>query len=436
MFSKIFVKKKILIYGLGLSGNSCLKFLKKKSFVKIFDDDYSLKNNKNKNYFLKKNDVLKSKFDYIILSPGIDIKKCYLKRYLKKNWKKIITELDIFQKCYPHNKKITITGTNGKSTTCQMLYNIFRSQKIDVRLVGNIGKPPLQEKKIKKNTFFIVEASSYQISYNKFFRTDYAAILNLSVDHLERHGNLNNYTKAKLKLIYEQEKNKYSFIEKNNTIINRHLSKKNLKSKIIKINYNKVDFFKRKIKNDYLLDKNNLNNIHFVYKISKQLKIPNNTIFKSLNSFKGLKFRKQIIYDKFNLKIINDSKSTSFSSTNGLLSSYKNIYWIVGGLYKKGDKFVLEKKYHKNIKAYIIGSNNFYFSDEFKNKINFKYSKNLKNAILTIKNDIKKDKKEKTILFSPAAASFDQFKNFEHRGKYFNLLIKKANFYGKQKFLR
>ena len=63
MFSKIFVKKKILIYGLGLSGNSCLKFLKKKSFVKIFDDDYSLKNNKNKNYFLKKNDVLKSKFD-------------------------------------------------------------------------------------------------------------------------------------------------------------------------------------------------------------------------------------------------------------------------------------------------------------------------------------------------------------------------------------
>ena len=89
-----------------------------------------------------------------------------------------------------------------------------------------ILKPPLQEKKIKKNTVFIVEASSYQISYNKFFRTDYAAILNLSVDHLERHGNLNNYTKAKLKLIYEQEKNKYSFIEKNNPIINKHISNK------------------------------------------------------------------------------------------------------------------------------------------------------------------------------------------------------------------
>ena len=99
--------------------------------------------------------------------------------------------------------------------------------------------------------------------------------------------------------------------------------------------------------------------------------------------------------------------------------------------FPKGDKFILEKKYHKNIKAYIIGSNNFYFINEFKNKINFKYSKNLKNAILTIKNDIKKDKKKKTILFSPAAASFDQFKNFEHRGRYFNSLIKKIGLYGK-----
>ena len=129
MFSKIFAKKKILIYGLGLSGNSCLKFLKNKSSVKIFDDNYLLKNKKNKKFFIKKNVILKSKFDYIILSPGIDLKKCNLKKYLKKNRKKIITELDVFQKFYPNNTKITITGTNGKSTTCQILYEIFRSKK-------------------------------------------------------------------------------------------------------------------------------------------------------------------------------------------------------------------------------------------------------------------------------------------------------------------
>ena len=131
------------------------------------------------------------------------------------------------------------------------------------------------------------------------------------------------------------------------------------------------------------------------------------------------------------MKIINDSKSTSFSSTNGLLKTYRNIYWIVGGLFKKGDKFILEKKYYKNINAYIIGLNKDYFIKQFKNKIKFRYMKNLKNAILAIKDDIKEDKYKKIILFSPAAASFDQFKNFEQRGKSFNFLIKKISFHGK-----
>ena len=428
MLNKTFVNKKILIYGLGLSGNSCLKYLYKKNNIKIFDDNNSLKNNKNKKFFLDKKKILQNKFDYIVLSPGIDIKKCTLKNYLIKNLKSIITELDIFYLSYPNNMKITITGTNGKSTTCQMLYNIFKLKNLDVRLVGNIGKPPLKETKIKKKTIFIIEASSYQISYNRYFKTDFAVILNLSLDHLERHKNINQYAKAKVKLICDQEKNKLSLIDKNSPIISRQIKKKKIKSKIIKLNYNKLKYFKKKIYNKYLLDNNNLNNIHFVYEISKKFKIPDHIIFKSLNLFKGLKFRKQIIIDKPGLKIINDSKSTSFSSTNTLLSTYENIYWIVGGMFKKGDKFTLKKKYYKNVKAYIIGLNKKSFIDQFKNKIEFKYLKNLKKAILNIKNDIKKDPNNKTILFSPAAASFDQFKNFEHRGKYFNSLIKKINF--------
>ena len=286
-------------------------------------------------------------------------------------------------------------------------------------------RSPLEEKKIRKQTIFIIEASSYQISYSKYFKTDYAAILNLNIDHLERHTDLDKYAQAKIKLIHDQEKNKLSFIEKDNLIIKRNLIKKKIKSKVLKITYNKNNYFKKKINNYYLLDKNNLNNVHFIYTISKIFKISNNMIFKSLNLFKGLKFRKQIIFDKWDLKIINDSKSTSFSSTSGLLSTYTNIYWIVGGKFKKGDKFILEKKYYKNIRAYIIGLNKSHFINQFKNKIHFKYLKNLKKAILAIKKDIKKDEKKKIVLFSPAAASFDQFRDFQHRGNYFNLLIKK-----------
>ncbi len=426
MFAKqFFIDKKILVYGLGLSGKSCLKYLSKKNKVEVFDDNKSLRNKKNKNFFISFNKILKTNFDYIVLSPGINIKKCKLKKYLFKNEKKIISELDIFYLNFPKNIKITITGTNGKSTTCQMLYNIFKSNKFDVRLAGNIGRPLLNEKNIKQKTIFIIEASSYQINYSKFFKTDHAAILNLTVDHLDRHGNINKYAKAKLKLIFEQDSNTNSYIEKNNSIINKNISKRKILSKLNKLTFNKLGFFRNKIKNLYLLDKNNLHNIHFVYFICKKFNISDNKIFKTLNNFRGLKFRKEIIYNRGNIQIINDSKSTSFASTVGLLSTYKNIYWIVGGIFKKGDKFNLNKKYFKNISAYIIGLDRKYFENQFNNKINYKYSKHLKKTISIIKKDIKNDKNKKTILFSPAAASFDQFKNFEDRGKYFNKIVKK-----------
>mgnify|MGYP001289906888 CR=1 FL=1 len=420
-----FINKKILIYGLGISGKSCFKYLYKNNNITVYDDNNFLKNKKNKSFFLNKNKIIKQKFDYIVLSPGIDIKKCKLNKFLFKNIKKIVTELDIFYLIFPKNIKITITGTNGKSTTCQMLYDIFKLNKLDARLVGNIGNPPLLEKKISKKTIFIIEASSYQIFYSKYFKTNHAVILNLTADHLERHGNIEQYAKAKLRLIFNQNKNSYSYIENHNLIINKYISKKKVESKLIKLNYNKENFFKEKIRNKYLLDKNNLNNIHFVYSICKNFRFSDKKIFKTLNKFKGLKYRKQIIYNKSNLIIINDSKSTSFSSTIGLLSTYKNIHWIVGGLFKKGDKFKLDKKYFKNITAYIIGLNKKLFVNQFSNKIKFKYCKNISNAIFQIKREIKKDFGKKTILFSPAAASFDQFNNFEDRGVSFNRSIRR-----------
>ena len=201
----IFYRKKILVYGLGKSGLSTFKFLKKESEIYLFDDKKKISNNREiKKNLINHQKLLKSKFDCIIISPGIDINKCSLKKYLKKNLKKIYTDLDIFFSSYVKNKKITITGTNGKSTTTRILYEVLRDQNFDVRIVGNIGNPILLEKDITSKTIFIIEASSYQLEYSKLFRSNISVILNISPDHLERHKTLKKYIKEKLNL----EKNK------------------------------------------------------------------------------------------------------------------------------------------------------------------------------------------------------------------------------------
>ena len=424
----IFFKKKILIYGLGKSGISAYRFLKKNNKIYLYDDNKI----KNQNLEIKKKliqyqDIIHEKIDCIIISPGIDIKKCRLKNFLKKNHGKIHTDLDVFYYYYKKNKNITITGTNGKSTTVKIIYEVLKCQKIDARLVGNIGNPILSEKKITPKTVFVIEASSYQLEYSKIFKSHLAAILNISPDHLERHGSIRNYIKAKFKLIKTQTKKDFTFLNTNNLFIKRYLSGQRILSKIIKINKTVQSKVLKKIDNSNFLSDGNKENLSFVFEIAKKMKISKNNLFKVLQKFNGLDFRQQVIFKSKNLIIINDSKATSFSSTVSILRSITNVYWIVGGQAKKGDKFLLNKSECKNIEAYIFGKNKKFFINKLKKKINYQLFDDLKSSIKKVLIDIKKNNKKQKkhiILFSPAAASFDSFKNFEDRGNYFNHLIK------------
>ena len=424
----IFFKKKILIYGLGKSGLSSYRCLKNNNNLFLFDDKKIFtKNIEIKKKLIRHNNIKNIKFDYIIISPGININKCSLSKYLQKNSNKINTDLDIFYSLYGLNKNITITGTNGKSTTAKILYNVLKDQKFDVRLVGNIGNPILCEKKIKKNTIFVIEASSYQLEYSKLFRTNYAVILNISPDHLERHGTLRNYIKAKFKLVKNQKNRGIAFLNTSNIHIKKEIKKIKVTSKIIKINKNINSKFLKIINNPYFNTEGNKENLSFVIEIIKKFNIKQKNLIKTLKNFKGLKYRQQIIYRSKNLTIINDSKATSYSSSICMLKSLSNTYWIVGGLAKKGDKFLLSKNDCKTFKAYIFGKDKKQFFKQLKNKMNCQHFTTLvfllKKVLLDIKNE--KTKKDRTILFSPAAASFDSFKNFEDRGDHFNKLIKK-----------
>ncbi len=406
-----------LVYGLGATGRSVVKFLIKNKIKKIsvWDDK--------KVSFLKKlrpknlSQAFKQ-VDFIVLSPGISLLK---NKKLRKFKKKIITDIDLFYLTKNRPKSIVVTGTNGKSTTCKLLAHLLKKNKYKIFLGGNIGNPILNLKSQKN--FVIIEASSFQLAHSKFICPNYAFFLNFSNDHLDWHGTKENYLNSKLRIFRLQNKNHYALINKN---LKNFFRKKNFASKLIlprKKDYTKIKF---KIKNDYLTSYLNSENMSFIYTFSKLVRIKDENFIKSMKSFKGLPHRFEIFLKRSGITFINDSKATSFKATESALTDLKNIYWILGGLPKKADKISISR-YKKNIiKCYLIGKNINFFKNQIKNKLVFSITKNLKKSVIKILKDCKLEKqKNKFVLLSPAAASFDQFSNFEKRGEEFKRLCNK-----------
>ena len=416
------------IYGLGSTGQSVIKYLNKKkehfSDYHVWDDDPV-----KRNFFNKKigEEKIKAKFseiidfaDFIVLSPGISLKKAKLKKKLIENRDKIITDLDLFYLFNPGIKTIVVTGSNGKSTTCKILEHVLKKNNINVRLGGNIGKPVL-DLNLKNEPLVIIEASSFQLAYSKYIKPYYALILNITKDHLDWHGSYNNYINSKFKIFSKQKSNNFALI--NNKIFLKKFKKERYQSVLKFVNKERYN----KIKNDYLNSESNEENMSFVYALSKILKIKKTSLINSLTSFKGLPHRHEIFYKKDNKIFINDSKATSFEATKFALKSNKNIFWIVGGLPKTGDRFLLKKIRKNIIKTYIIGKHMDNFKKDLKGRVDLQLCKTLRNAITSVLKDTENITNKKiTILLSPASASYDQFKNFEERGNFFkNLIIKK-----------
>ena len=240
---------------------------------------------------------------------------------------------------------------------------------------------------------------------------------------------MSEYTRTKSKIFFAQSKFDFSYINYRNKYsknIKKIFKSKKIKSKLIFIKDFKHNSFLKKINNRYFKSKGNIENLIFAYEISKNLKISEKIVIKALNNFKGLPHRQEIVLSNKKFLCINDSKATSFDASLQALRNYNKIYWIVGGLQKYRDTFDLKSVRKKIIKAYIIGKNVSFFKKEIKNKISYTISKNMKNALINIQKDLKLNENfKKTILLSPAAASFDQFDNFEKRGIFFKSLVTK-----------
>ena len=412
-----FKSKNIGIYGLGITGSSIADTLNYNGAnVYAWDDNPSIRKK-----FTKKKLILKeieewpwSNLYSFFPSPGIDLKKKKkLKNLIKKNTK-IYNDITLFEmargKDFHKGTMIAITGTNGKTSTASIIYEILKKEGFDVRLAGNIGKPILKLKKGNKNTIYIIEISSFQLEIDTKLKPEIAVLLNISEDHLDRHSNMTEYRDIKSNIFKNQDKNDYSIISVDDKY-SKYIADKNLNSK-------KILF----TKSDLPLGMNLSYNFEAIEKVLEIFDIEKGVIRKRINEFRGLKHRMELVYDDGSIKFINDSKATNVSAVNLAIDTFKDIFWIGGGYSKSNDLSNLNLSSREIKGVFLIGSS----ANEIK-KLSPKEKKpsiykNLSDATKAAYKAARKNKKG-SILLSPGCSSHDQFKNYEDRGSFFVQII-------------
>ncbi|MGL4402511.1 MAG: UDP-N-acetylmuramoyl-L-alanine--D-glutamate ligase [Fusobacteriaceae bacterium] len=429
---------KAMIYGGGLSGLSGKKLFEAMGKKCILVDDKIGINSLEAEYLL-------DEIDIFLKSPGISPKNSLVQK-VKNKGIQIVDEIEIayiyMKKNSPETKMIAVTGTNGKTTTTAKIAELLNYYGKKAIACGNIGKPfgeaVLENKGLD---YVVVECSSFQLENINQFKADIALVINLAPDHLDRYENLDDYYDAKFNIGKNQGKNERFIInledieslKRTNKIFGSILgiSKERKKDAYIYIQDEKIKFYDEEIievKNLSLKGRHNLENMIFLIAVGKILEIDNETLKNYLMDAKPIEHRLESFFAIGKTVFINDSKGTNIDSTKFAVEAYSNPILICGGKDKKMNLFPLAKLIKDNVKElYLIGENRGLIKKELE-KIEYSQDKiydceNLENVMEELKRNIDLDS-ENIILFSPATSSFDQFKNFEERGRIFKEMVK------------
>lgn len=411
----MYKNKKFGVFGLGLSGIATMKYLARKGVDFIAcDDNHKSISEISKKYpeFADKIYDLDSeswsRIDYLILSPGIPLTFPAPHKVVEMAHEanaKIICDIELLYLDNPDLYFIGITGTNGKSTTTALITHILKYNGIDAIAGGNIGTPVLDIDTSNKDRVLIVEASSYQLDLLDKTKFNIALFLNIAPDHLDRHGNMENYKKAKYRIFKHQT-------DKDHAIINSKLDQIPHA-----ISFSLEDLSKYNIEsNNSLLGQHNQENVAASIACCLKYGLSIEQIISAIPSFVGLKHRMQYLGIHNGITFINDSKATNADSTSKALSSFDNIIWIVGGVAKEGGIEPLKEYFPKVKQALLIGKSSDEFSKTLEGKARWNKCNDLENAF-KVAYEIAKE--GDVVLLSPACASFDQWKNFEKRGEAF-----------------
>ncbi len=403
--------KKIMLLGFGVTGQDVLKtLLEKKADVIVVDDNISEKTAE----YLRQNqinfyttDAAVSKqieFDYIIKSPGIRYSNPLIKNI---DQSKVINDIEIsyYLTQNTDTKIIAITGTNGKTSTTSFVTELLNTAGYRAFSCGNIGISPiriLQEN--EKVDYLVMELSSFQLKAIDKFRADYAFFLNFSPDHLDYHDDLADYYNSKLNVVKNIPTSKLLFAGEPIKVEGLDLE--------IKLPIDKVP--ERLTTNLKGLSRINMN---LIYQFSKELKIDDATFIKALDkNYHGLEHRCEFVGEKDGIKFYNDSKATNVESTRIALEQLNNVVLLVGGS-DKGEDLTRLNKYSKNVKQTIAyGANQDQFTMEPMDKA--------ADLEMALKQALKYATAGDVVLLSPSSASYDQYNNYEERGRHFKALVK------------
>ena len=440
-----FKRTKFLIIGMSRSGRAaCKLLLKRHARVCIFDENPSAEVVKAMNELgatTATKDAVRSMIessDVIVLSPGVPIDS-ELPSYAIDRGKCVIGELELAY-IVSRSPIIAVTGTNGKTTTCSLIYEILKKAELKCAFAGNVGTPLSSVvDDCDENTLSVVEVSSFQLETAKRFAPHIACILNITPDHMNRHYNMENYTYLKSKLVANLSECEYAVLSADDEIVCK-LGEQSKGQKVyfsVKkqtngayIAENKI-FWRGKpvlpISDLKLSGIHNLENALAAVCVAKLVGVDDETIVKAVCDFSGVKHRQEKIAEKNGIVYIDDSKATNpDSALKAVEACGKSIVLLVGGI-DKGfgyNTFFENIAGRGNVRAVIVYGRS--------RKELYRAAENacIEELYLTVGFDSAVRtafgiaKRGDTVLLSPACASFDEFSDFEERGDAFAGLVK------------
>jgi len=379
-----------------------------------------------------------------VLSPGVPLthpKPHWTVGFAHNAGVEIIGDVEIFVRerraQAPDCPFIAITGTNGKSTTTALIAHILQASGRDTQLGGNIGRAVLTLDPPRDGRFFVVECSSYQIDLAPTLNPTAGILLNLTPDHLDRHGTMQHYADVKERLVAGAKTAIVGIddsyceligdrVERAGTKVIRISKRQPLAdglyaegSRIIRAEQGATSLLVDLDGIQTLRGGHNAQNACAAITACLAAGVSEDEIRKGLQSFPGLKHRMQPVGRRRQVVFVNDSKATNADAAAPALSSYERIYWIAGGLPKEGGIASLAPLFPRIVKAYLIGEAASAFAAQLGDRVAYEISDRLERAVAHAAADADRDGEASAVMLSPACASFDQYKNFEVRGDAF-----------------